>query len=318
MARIDARTPSALLLCLGLSVLPASMAAQSTDDLKGEALQEVLSMEKLSQEMVDMIFSFSELGFQELWTMEYITGILEAEGFTIETGCSDMPTCYVASWGSGHPVIGFMGDIDGLPETSQRPGVPYHDPLIEGGPGHGEGHNSAAAVLGEHSGGALLRFDSDRPKDASQSMKSYLTRDWAKNLGFSGVESITINGMAAATGSGTVSTDNGKRDVRLVAIRFARDQIYRFLFLTPTDQTARFDEDFRRTTFSFRRLSAAEAGALKPRRIRVVTVRSGDTPETMARRMAFDDFQVERFRVLNGLKPGEQVEIGRRVKIVSY
>ena len=66
-----------------------------------------------------MIFSFSELGFQEFWTMEYITGILEVEGFTIETGCSDMPTCYVASWGSGHPVIGFMGDIDGLPETPE-------------------------------------------------------------------------------------------------------------------------------------------------------------------------------------------------------
>lgn len=57
-----------------------------------------------------------------------------------------MPTCYVASWGSGSPVIGFMGDIDGLPETSQKPGVAYQDPLIPGGPGHGEGHNSAPAV----------------------------------------------------------------------------------------------------------------------------------------------------------------------------
>ena len=146
MARLDARTLPALSICFCLAAFPASSAGQSTGDLKDEALQEVISMEKLSQEMVDMIFSFSELGFQEFWTMEYITGILEVEGFTIETGCSDMPTCYVASWGSGHPVIGFMGDIDGLPETSQRPGVPYHDPLIEGGPGHGEGHNSAAAV----------------------------------------------------------------------------------------------------------------------------------------------------------------------------
>ena len=108
MARLDGPLP-ALSICFWLAVFPASSAAQSNDDLKDEALQEVISMEKLSQEMVDMIFSFSELGFQEFWTMEYITGILEAEGFTIETGCSDMPTCYVASWGSGHPVIGFMG-----------------------------------------------------------------------------------------------------------------------------------------------------------------------------------------------------------------
>ncbi len=93
-----------------------------------------------------MVFSFSELGFQEDWTAEYITGILREEGFAIEMGCAGMPTCYVASWGSGGPVVGIMGDIDGLPETSQTPGVPYHKPLIPGGPGHGEGHNSAPAV----------------------------------------------------------------------------------------------------------------------------------------------------------------------------
>jgi aminobenzoyl-glutamate utilization protein B len=116
------------------------------DDLREEAKQEVISMAELSQEIVDMVFSFSELGFQELWTAGYVTGVLEREGFRIERECAGMPTCYVASWGSGGPVIGFMGDIDGLPETSQTPGVAYHKPLIEGGPGHGEGHNSAPAV----------------------------------------------------------------------------------------------------------------------------------------------------------------------------
>lgn len=131
------------------AVAPASASAQtgpSVDALRAEAKQEAISMAKLSQEMVDMIFSFSELGFQELWTADYVTGVLEAEGFSIERGCAGMPTCYVASWGSGRPVVGFMGDIDGLPETSQTPGVAYRKPLIEGGPGHGEGHNSAAAV----------------------------------------------------------------------------------------------------------------------------------------------------------------------------
>ena len=118
----------------------------SAAQLKEEAFEIVASMSKLSQVMVDSIFSFGELGFQEHQTVEYITGILRDEGFEIETGCAGMPTCYVATWGSGHPVIGFMGDIDGLPETSQKPGVAYQDPLIPGGPGHGEGHNSAAAV----------------------------------------------------------------------------------------------------------------------------------------------------------------------------
>lgn len=125
---------------------PPAVAAPAPQDFKAEVLAEVQSMQKLSQEIVDSVFSFSELGFQEHRTVEYITGILRDEGFQVETGCAGMPTCYVASWGSGDPVIGIMGDIDGLPETSQKPGVAYHDPLIPGGPGHGEGHNSAPAV----------------------------------------------------------------------------------------------------------------------------------------------------------------------------
>lgn len=135
-----------LFALLTMALLPHVSLAQSTSDLRDEVLSEVESMAKLSQEMVDMVFSFSELGFEEVWTAEYITGLLEAEGFQIQRGCSGMPTCYVASWGSGSPVIGFMGDIDGLPETSQKPGVAFQDPLIPGGPGHGEGHNSAPAV----------------------------------------------------------------------------------------------------------------------------------------------------------------------------
>jgi aminobenzoyl-glutamate utilization protein B len=126
----------------------AQSARPSLDDLKREAAAEVASMQKLSQEMVDMVFSHGELGFQEFWTVDYITGILEREGFRIERGCAGMPTCYVASFrnGTGGPVIGIMGDIDGLPETSQTPGIPWEQPLIPGGPGHGEGHNSAPAV----------------------------------------------------------------------------------------------------------------------------------------------------------------------------
>jgi aminobenzoyl-glutamate utilization protein B len=144
------RRPAVLYLSLAILIaVPLTVTAQqrpSTEQLKQEAEDMVASLQKLSQEMVDSIFSFGELGFQEFWTVEYITGILRDEGFAVETGCAGMPTCYVASWGSGNPVIGFMGDIDGLPETSQKPGVAYQDPLIEGGPGHGEGHNSAAAV----------------------------------------------------------------------------------------------------------------------------------------------------------------------------
>ena len=143
------RTPSFLSPVLALTMASApALSAQSLDSLQEEVRAEVASpeLQKLGQVMVDKLFSFSELGFQGFWTLDFVTGILEREGFTVERGCAGMPTCYVGTWGSGKPVIGFMGDIDALPETSQRPGVAYHDPLIPGGPGHGEGHNSAAAV----------------------------------------------------------------------------------------------------------------------------------------------------------------------------
>jgi aminobenzoyl-glutamate utilization protein B len=142
------RLPPLCILLLAALTTPEASASQELTALKEEVQAEVASpeLQKLSQEMVDMIYSFGELGFQEIWTSDYVTGVLEREGFSVERGCAGMPTCYVGTWGSGKPVVGFMGDIDGLPETSQKPGVPWQEPLIPQGPGHGEGHNSAAAV----------------------------------------------------------------------------------------------------------------------------------------------------------------------------
>ena len=135
-----------------LLLLPLWASAQTPLDanrlaaLMDEAEAEVQNRARLSQVMVDMIFSFSELGMQETETSRYITGILEENGFTVERGISDIPTAWWASWGSGEPVIAFGSDIDCIPKASQKPGVAYHDPLIEGAPGHGEGHNSGQAV----------------------------------------------------------------------------------------------------------------------------------------------------------------------------
>ena len=97
------------------------------------------SRKDFTQVIVGSIFSFSELAFQETQTSKFITEILEKEGFQVQRSVAGMPTVWVASWGKGKPVIGFMADIDGLPETSQKPSVAYHDPLIKGGPSHGEG-----------------------------------------------------------------------------------------------------------------------------------------------------------------------------------
>ena len=121
--------------------------ASKVEAMKTKALQIVESKAKNIQEMVDMVFSFGELGFQEFETSKYLTGILEKNGFTIERNLSGIPTSWMAKWGTGSPVIALGSDIDCIPKASQKPGVAYKSPIVEGAPGHGEGHNSGQSVI---------------------------------------------------------------------------------------------------------------------------------------------------------------------------
>ncbi len=137
----------AVMLFLAVADLAAyGQQAASLEELKREAAREVDKLGTLTQQMVDQIFSYSELGFQEYETSKYVAGVLEKNGFKLERGVAAMPTAWVAEYGSGKPVIAFISDIDCIPRASQKPGVAYHDPVIEGASGHGEGHNSGQAV----------------------------------------------------------------------------------------------------------------------------------------------------------------------------
>jgi aminobenzoyl-glutamate utilization protein B len=113
---------------------------------KAEAARLVDSLRTFSQQMVDQVFSFGELGFQEVETARYLTGVLRKQGFRVETGVSGVPTAWVARWGSGSPVIALGSDVDGIPQASQTPGVAYRRPLVDGAPGHGEGHNAGVPL----------------------------------------------------------------------------------------------------------------------------------------------------------------------------
>ncbi|WP_159471763.1 amidohydrolase [Dyadobacter sp. 3J3] len=126
----------------GHTLAQVKMTPVKIDALKTELSKEIEANKKFSQEMVDMVFSFGELGFQETETSAYLTDILKKNGFTVEMGIAGMPTAWTARWGSGKPVIAIGSDIDCIPKASQKPGIAYHDPIVEGAPGHGEGHNS--------------------------------------------------------------------------------------------------------------------------------------------------------------------------------
>lgn len=132
-----------VMLCSGLAAVASAQATlPKLTPVQADLLGSVDSMQKLTQEMVDSVFSFGELGFQEFETSKYLTGVLEKEGFKIERGISGIPTAWTATWGSGKPVIALGSDIDCIPQASQMPGVAYRQAMVPGAPGHGEGHNS--------------------------------------------------------------------------------------------------------------------------------------------------------------------------------
>lgn len=128
------------------AAVPATKVDPRVEKLKQQVMTDVGSMYDLGQVMTDTVFSFGELGFQEFETQRYLTGVLKENGFTIETGVAGIPSAWVAKWGSGKPVIALGSDVDCIPQASQKPGVAYRDPIVDGAPGHGEGHNSGTPL----------------------------------------------------------------------------------------------------------------------------------------------------------------------------
>ncbi|MGD1876658.1 MAG: M48 family metalloprotease [Kiloniellaceae bacterium] len=173
-------------------------------------------------------------------------------------------------------------------------------------------NQSAAVVARDGDGKAAIQFDR-APRPYAGSMSDYLTKVWGAKVHLKGVEAITVNGLPAATAS---VSGNGK-DYRLLAVRFDADAIYRFIFLSASDRTAALNLPFLETTYSFRKLSDAEAAALKPRRVEIYQVKAGDSPAKIAARLPFAEENLKRFLVLNGFTETTTLQAGQRVKIVT-
>lgn len=175
--------------------------------------------------------------------------------------------------------------------------------------------NSEERVVALGPEGARIVFDG-APREPGMAMTRYLVSVWGRELRLGDVEALNVSGFEAATGWSRIETSQGRLDVRLVAIAFDAQTVYRFAFLSPPGLTERLSLPYRQTTYSFRRLTPAEAERATPLRIRVVQVQHGDTPESLARRQPFESFSLERLRVLNGLGPGQSLAAGELVKVV--
>lgn len=136
-----------LLLALTAALVAQAPQTDRVERLKRDAIQGVEARATSTQQMVDQIFSFAELGFQENESSKYLIALLRRNGFTVQEGVFGIPTAWVATWGSGKPFISLGSDIDGIPQASQYPGVACRLPMVDGGPGHGEGHNSGLPVV---------------------------------------------------------------------------------------------------------------------------------------------------------------------------
>ncbi|MFZ5693132.1 MAG: M48 family metalloprotease [Pseudomonadota bacterium] len=170
--------------------------------------------------------------------------------------------------------------------------------------------NTPQAVFGVKDGGELaLRLDVVRIA-ADQKLADYLKAGWIENIDESSIEEVTINGFPAAT----ATAKGDPWGFRLYAIRFG-SEVYRFIFAAK-NKSPELDRQFREAVQSFRRMSNAEIRNARPLRIKVVTVKSTDTVERLAARMAVADKPVERFRVLNGMDPSDKLEPGMMVKLI--
>jgi len=177
-----------ILLILFIAIDPYSLASAKQPKQKSWAF-EWLSQSKIIEKfgrISDAIWSYAELGMQEFKSSALLSHTLEQAGFTVKRGAAGIPTCFVASYGSGSPVIGILGEFDALPMLSQKGRVPKKDPILEGAPGHGCGHNTmgtaaAAAAIAVKQvmekyniGGTIMVFGS--PAEETLISRPYMVR----------------------------------------------------------------------------------------------------------------------------------------------
>jgi predicted Zn-dependent protease len=179
--------------------------------------------------------------------------------------------------------------------------------------------NTPAAILGQGPGGSGFKFDADELPSGME-LRDYMVRDWARALKATSLRDVRtdqIEGLPVVTASTTGKLANGPVvDVGLAAIQAEPNRVYRFMFLHPGQLTAQAAQSYQATVQSFRRLSRAEAQAIKPLRVETVEVGPGQTSAALAERMAVRDLPQELFEVLNGLTPGAAPAPGATVKLI--
>ena len=162
---------------------PATLAGQPSD--ARAVMASIDAKAKAYNDVAMRIWSFAEVGYQETRSSALLQEQLKAAGFNVSAGVAEIPTAFVATWGSGKPVVGIVGEFDALPGLSQA-AAPERKPLIENGAGHGCGHHlfgtasTAAAIavkewMAANKRGGTIKFFGT-PAEEGGSGKVYMLR----------------------------------------------------------------------------------------------------------------------------------------------
>ena len=211
---------STILLLLLSALFSPDMYPQSTGNAANippekknvlDYLNQTETIEKYGK-ISDAIWSYAELGLEEYRSAGLLSKTLEKEGFTVETDLAGMPTCFVATYGTGKPVIGILVEYDALPMISQKGRVPYREPLIDGAPGHGCGHNlmgtaSIAAAVAVKQSMEKFNIPGTIKVFGSPAEENLISRPYMIRAGlFDGVDAVIDNhsstGFSTAYGVG--------------------------------------------------------------------------------------------------------------------
>lgn len=190
-----------------------------------------------------------------------------------------------------HPVLGFAFEAPQNFKLSNQPSQ-----VVAKGP----------------QGGAILFSQAQ----ADIAPMDYLNKISVSGAKFGNIQPLSVNGMQAAMGTLRGNTQNGPVELRLVAVRFGPNALYQFVSLAPAQIADQMGDALQRTVSTFHRLSAQEAASLRPLRVQVVSVRAGDTVQSLAARTAFPDNKLQRFLVLNGLQQNSTLRPGQLIKLV--
>lgn len=176
--------------------------------------------------------------------------------------------------------------------------------------------NQTNQIVARHSNGTVAIVDLAK-RERGVGAYNYMRDVWMRGETIDNPERININGLTAATASFPGKISGRAVTIRIVAIEWQPNNIFRFQIAIPRGSSPSFMDDLKTMTYSFKALSNAEKNKYKPYRLRIVTAVKGDTVASIAARMPFDTFKQERFRVLNGLSKNDKVIAGQKYKIVS-